>query len=861
MTTNFKFTIIISNKSGYKESIDSIVSQDLDFKKNTQIIILNEENGILDIDEYIFTYPDNFIVLNNNTNLNIRNFALKYVDGEYITFMKAGDKFDKSCLKLVNDIFNNNNINLVSIPLFDNVYRNLIYKKPSFNSNIINIDKIKNNKSNNYFHLPIYSSFIRGNDYDFEDEIIDENGIKVTSKILIDDGKFGFIKNTLCYHNMGSEFNKHINYDNVMGKLNLLNELIRYSKNIPEFLQHIIVKELEFIVRIEELTQISNDANRLNEFWNLMNIILDNISKKAIEYNNFIDNFIASFLLFAKNNAFHIECSQHKVFFKTKNSTLLRLHNNKLHFDVIEIRKGVLNLSCYLKSICYDKNISVEAILINKNGNVTHHKGKFVEYPTTNRKTVKFLSNPWIFTCNFDFKIPLNENEIEKISFRTIYHEYSEYVIWENKISVNKYSNLSTFSHYLVKDNIVVLLKDDSFYCMPLDTKMKYKFDLRAILHLIKERPQYYRGGLFYRTLMMILYPFWKNKKIWMFMDRLDFADDNGEHLFKYALTKKDDVDKYYVLDKDASDFKRLSKSFKNVIPFGSFKHKLLFLFTDKVVTSQPAVSLYNPFFDKNIKMFSGFYPDIYFLQHGVTKDNISSWLHKFNRNLALISTTSDLEKKSFLDVGYNYDEEIIQTLGFTRYDNLNAENTKKQIVLMPSWRNYIKNEDDLINSEYFKRWNSLINNEEFIEAAKEKGYEIIFKPHLNLYKFIDLFDTNDYVIIDHVKKYQDIFNESALLITDYSSIFFDFAYIKKPLIFYQYGNDYHFDSQNGYFNYETMGFGEVIKSEKDMIDKIKYYLENNCRMEDLYKKRVDNFFKHTDKNNCKRTYDWIYKN
>ena len=213
------------------------------------------------------------------------------------------------------------------------------------------------------------------------------------------------------------------------------------------------------------------------------------------------------------------------------------------------------------------------------------------------------------------------------------------------------------------------------------------------------------------------------------------------------------------------------------------------------------------------------------------------------------------------MDEGYNYDEEIIQTLGFTRYDNLNNKNTKKQIVIMPSWRNYIKNEDDLLNSEYFQRWNSLINNSDLINYAKDKNYEIVFKPHLNLYKFIDLFDTNDYVIIDHVKKYQEIFNESALLITDYSSIFFDFSYIKKPLIYYQYANDYHFDSENGYFNYKKMGFGEVIDNEENLIDKIKFYLDSDCVMEDIYKTRVDNFFKHTDKNNCKRTYEWIYKN
>ena len=851
---NFKFTIIIPNNSGYKVSIDSVISQQLDFIENTQVIVVKENDEIaLDIDEYISQYPDNILVLDNGS----RNSALRHANGDFISFMKAGDSFDVKCLKLVSEMFDTNkDINLISVPLFDNIYKNPLYDLPASDNRIINVN---DEDVNYYFHLPICSSFIRKNNYEFEDKDIDENGISVTSRILIDDGKFGFIKDIFCYHN--PENSNNMNYCSVMGKLNLLNSLIKYSKDNPEFLQHIIVKELESIVRIEDLDFITVDSNELDGFWNLLCEILDNISKKAIEYNNFIDSFVASFLLFIKNQSFNIDCRQHKVFFKTNNYNMFNLHSHGLYFDVVEIRKGVLNLSGFLKSICYSENITVEACVEDKNGDIAYYEGKFVEYPTTDRRTVKFLSIPWIFSYNFDFKIPLNGKEIEKISFRTIYHENSEYVIWKNRISAQKYSHLSKFSHYLIKDDILILLKDNSFYSMPLNSKSKYKFDLRAILQLIKEKPQYYRGGLFYRTLIMLLYPFLKNKKIWMFMDRRDFADDNGEHLFKYALSQKDDVDKYYVLDKDTSDFKRLSKSFKNVIPFGSFKHRLLFLFTEKMITSQPAVSLYNPFFNKNITLFAGFYPDVYFLQHGVTKDNISSWLHKFNRNLALISTTSDLEKKSFLDVGYNYDEEIIQTLGFTRYDNLNNENTKKQIVLMPSWRNYIKNEDDLINSEYFKRWNSLINNEEFIEYAKQKGYEIIFKPHLNLYKYIDLFDANEYVTVDHVKKYQEIFNESALLITDYSSIFFDFAYIKKPLIFYQYANDYHFDSENGYFDYESMGFGEVIRDEDKMVSKIKYYLDNKCVMEDEYKKRVDYFFKHTDKNNCKRTYDWIYKN
>lgn len=868
MVKNFKFTVVLSTFSNYKVSIESLISQNLDFEDNIQIILINENNQKNnEYLEYINRYPDNFIILDNENGLNSRNLSLDYIQGSFVNFMQAGDEFDKDTLSIVLNFFDNNsNVDLVSIPLFDDVY-NRLYYETDFNEGIVDLKNINNQKFS-YFYTPIFSSFIKSDylsKYAFESLNVDNGGMSVICKFLIDTQSFALIKNTFCHHNKDNEFKEDISEEIVFKKLNFLNILINYSLEnlgcVPTFVQHILVKELESIVKIEDIDLISSNPDKISEFWKLFNELLSNIEIDSIKSNNFVDNSIKSFLIFKINNSFCIDFGNNKLLFKSNDYAMNKIHNHKLNFDVIEIRKNTLNLSGSITSLCYNKNLMVKAILTKSNGDIESYIGKFVEYPTTNRKTVKYLSHPWVFSYNFDFKIPINQNEVSRISFRTIYEDEKDFMVLNNIVFPRKYSHLSKFSHYLVKDKIMVLFKNNSFYCMPFNLKNKFKFDLRAIFEIFKEKPPYYLNGMFMRFLIMILYPFWRNKKIWIFMDRLDAADDNAEHLFKYAMNQKDDITKYYVLDKSAKDFKRLSKNYKNVLSFGSFKHKILFLFTQKVVSSQPAVSLYNPFFNENIILFAGFYPDVYFLQHGVTKDNISSWLHKFNRNLALISTTSDLEKESFLDEGYNYDEEIIQTLGFTRYDNLNNKNTKKQIVIMPSWRNYIKNEDDLLNSEYFQRWNSLINNSDLINYAKDKNYEIVFKPHLNLYKFIDLFDTNDYVIIDHVKKYQEIFNESALLITDYSSIFFDFSYIKKPLIYYQYANDYHFDSENGYFNYKKMGFGEVIDNEENLIDKIKFYLDSDCVMEDIYKTRVDNFFKHTDKNNCKRTYEWIYKN
>jgi CDP-glycerol glycerophosphotransferase (TagB/SpsB family) len=95
-------------------------------------------------------------------------------------------------------------------------------------------------------------------------------------------------------------------------------------------------------------------------------------------------------------------------------------------------------------------------------------------------------------------------------------------------------------------------------------------------------------------------------------------------------------------------------------------------------------------------------------------------------------------------------------------------------------------------------------------------------------------------------------------MITDYSSVFFDFAYLKKPLIYYQPEDDYHYE--DSYFDFDTMGFGDVIHDKSKLLDKIEYYIKNNCNLEKKYMERVDNFFKYTDRNNSKRVYDWILK-
>ena len=507
--------------------------------------------------------------------------------------------------------------------------------------------------------------------------------------------------------------------------------------------------------------------------------------------------------------------------------------NNKINIDFVTLRDNVLNVSGYLRCVNAKKGISVAC------------NGKEVDvysfdYPTRRDDEI----------YNFDFKVPVgNDLKITINSKDGIYCP----------IRFREFCNLSDFSRYYVKDNKIIFF-DGAFNVVDYSYSSMLKLEVKELINLIKNRPDFFTQAILFRLIFLVFYPFMKNRDIWLVMDRKTMADDNAEHLFKYIKDKKDGIKKFCVLHNSSPDFSRINELFKGqVIDCDSFKHKLYYIFTKKLISSQGSEFDLNPFLNKNPQLTSGICNlDFYFLQHGVIKDNMSSWLRKYDRNPKLIVSSTQLEYESLFDEGYYYDKDVIQLLGLPRYDNLTNENLKKQIVIMPTWRNYLTNKEELLNSEYFKRFNSLINNEKLIKYARNNDYELVFKPHPELTPYLDLFDRNDYVQIDLDKRYQDIFNESSLMITDYSSIFFDFSYLKKPLIYYQYGNDYHYDAENGYFNYKNNGFGPVIDNEEELVGKIISYIDNDCEMEDIYKGRVDEFFKYRDQNNSKRCYEWI---
>lgn len=102
------------------------------------------------------------------------------------------------------------------------------------------------------------------------------------------------------------------------------------------------------------------------------------------------------------------------------------------------------------------------------------------------------------------------------------------------------------------------------------------------------------------------------------------------------------------------------------------------------------------------------------------------------------------------------------------------------------------------------------------------------------------------------------------MLITDYSNIAFDFAYMRRPVIYYQ-NPSVSLQNNISTFSYRESGFGDVVTDADELVEKVISTINSNFEVSAEYLKRRKEFFAFDDRNNCKRIanaiYDFEYNN
>ncbi|EMW1594644.1 CDP-glycerol glycerophosphotransferase family protein [Campylobacter coli] len=352
---------------------------------------------------------------------------------------------------------------------------------------------------------------------------------------------------------------------------------------------------------------------------------------------------------------------------------------------------------------------------------------------------------------------------------------------------------------------------------------------------------------------------------IWLFADKDYEADDNAEHLYRYIMQNHPEQEIVFALRKESSDWERLKKEGFNLVEFGSFEFERIIKKASKVISSHS---------DEYLIRYITPRQQFIFLQHGVIKDDLSKWLNSKKIDLFITSTKAEYDSIANDYNHYKFGKKEAVLTGLARHDVLlkNNKTNTKQILVMPTWRVNIVGtainsgarglKDDFKESEYFRKWNLLLDSNTLQKLCEKYDYTIVFNPHPNIIPYLKDFNIPSYVkIANHNESLQELFCNSSLMITDYSSVAFEMVYLNKPVIYYQFDHEEFFSShiyQKGYFDYEKDGFGPVVEDEESLLKELENLLQNDCNPFGIYKDNIDSTFAFKDGKCCERIYKVI---
>ena len=395
----------------------------------------------------------------------------------------------------------------------------------------------------------------------------------------------------------------------------------------------------------------------------------------------------------------------------------------------------------------------------------------------------------------------------------------------------------------------------------PCGAMKHFTAELRMLAYLAykkyrkKDLPE---NVLKWRILYWLTRPKYRGKRIWIYYDKLNDAGDNAEYAWRYAEAQKDDgIEKHFYQNEGTRDYKRLTAAGYTMEQRGSNRAVMLALNSEALfMTHLP------PFKKTGIS-----WQQLQYLK-GLINTNIVRLYHGFagtrqgnytqiKDDVIGVVVGSTWERDFYLQPEYGYTEDMIISSGMPRYDDL-VDKSKKQIMFAPTWTPALRDAGkNFKNTSYFRTYSEILGNERLQETARRKGFTLAMFLHPMLANHTPEFKTNDVVkAYSSVKDtdYVTMMTESDLMVTDYSSVHFDFAYMRKPVIYYQDPKLTPWREHS--FKYEEWGFGEVCYTPQDLIDTLCKYIENDCKMGEEYKNRANNFFLQEDRFSSKRLYE-----
>ncbi|MDY3774848.1 MAG: CDP-glycerol glycerophosphotransferase family protein, partial [Eubacterium sp.] len=179
----------------------------------------------------------------------------------------------------------------------------------------------------------------------------------------------------------------------------------------------------------------------------------------------------------------------------------------------------------------------------------------------------------------------------------------------------------------------------------------------------------------------------------------------------------------------------------------------------------------------------------------------------------------------------------------------------KRVILYAPTWRD---------NQFYGKGKYKFTLAMDLERMRKEFGKDsvILLRTHYYIADSLDLTGLEDFVY--NGSTYNDVsrlYLASDICITDYSSVFFDYANLRRPMLFFAYDyEDYKDEIRGMYFDMNTELPGPILQTNDELVDALHHIDVISEKYKERYDRFYDKFCHVDDGHAAKRAIDIVFE-
>lgn len=825
MNNDYIFSVIMAiynNVDTVGDAIESIVNQTLGMDK-IQLILISDgsTDGTDDIcQQYANRFPNN-VVFHHKENGGVssaRNMGLDFVSGKYVIFFDGDDSWDKNAFQIISRFFDKhyNDIDLCTCKIeytgekagqrhpldykFDNGDRIVdLEDDPECICTTIGNSVFKSSCIQEQRFVP---GLWLGEDATFNIET------------LLEKHKCGVISSAIFYYHMditsstasGGARNRESFYLEIPRDyyLRVIDMSKKKCDRVQDFIQHTILYDIRWrmgaFLRVEQFT----DEQR-NFYLNLMHEVLTYIDDRNIRKARGYNEYRKAYLMSLKYNKNLIESIDEK-----RGSKGYLYADNVFAFS--STCRSLINIGCfkivgdfirvdgYCRSIIFDNEYEVS--VSDQDGN--SYQITYADYPDTSNAYLGMIGEKLCIRRSFSVDIPATEGSVITFSITINGIECRlkpQFASWTG----------ITFSNatYMVIGDWIVTRRKYGFALHYYSHANHFLVEARKEVELIKTlKPQYISTSMTSYHLQRLSRTVETKRQVAFVSNRKNNALEDNLVMVRDKLSDLPNVSYARMWPHTNTDRLRFAKAIYNskVIVLDDYSY---FLRNYGISSGHHVIQLWHAC--GAFKKFG---------QDGTNLLPAADRLYHCHYDMVSVSSEGI---RSIYAHAFGIPEEKVKALGVPRtdvfFDSLYREEVrssvysalpqllgKRVILYAPTFRDKPFPRNHFVPNLDFKR----------LSNSMPDNTILVLRPHPVM---TDPIIDSSYDNILEVRDIstQDLMFVSDLLVTDYSSVIFEYSLLDKPMLFFCYDFDEY--NRDFYLNYKTDLPGKLVKSQEDLFE------------------------------------------